>query len=271
MKNPPRVLIKLGGSVITDKTKPFTPALNNIKRLSKEIASINFRNLVIVHGGGSFGHPAAKKYNLHYGFKNSSQIIGVAETHFAMQRLNTLITEALLEEKVPAVSLPPIALTTTNNDKIARIDLSLIKRLLNLKLVPVLYGDVVLDYSKRFTILSGDRLISVLARNLNFDKIILCVDVDGVYTDDPKVNPNAQLVKEITPENFKNILGSMSENENKKNVVDVTGGMKTKILELIKIAKQGSHIMIINGKKEDNLKKAISNLEAPGTVIKGWR
>ena len=59
------IIIKLGGSVVTDKSKPMTARHDVIDRLSKEIASVP-GSKVIIHGGGSFGHIKAKEYELHY-------------------------------------------------------------------------------------------------------------------------------------------------------------------------------------------------------------
>jgi isopentenyl phosphate kinase len=60
------VLLKLGGSVITDKTRPFTARLDVIERLAAEIKNAltdrgDDLRLIIGHGAGSFGHEAAAK------------------------------------------------------------------------------------------------------------------------------------------------------------------------------------------------------------------
>ena len=77
-------ILKLGGSVITHKDKFFSPNHDNIVRLAKEVAISKQKSLIIVHGGGSFGHPVAKKYAISEGLKNSNQLIGFSETHQAM-------------------------------------------------------------------------------------------------------------------------------------------------------------------------------------------
>ena len=56
------ILIKIGGSLITDKTKPYTTRPEVIKRIAKEIkeaVSEKDVNLIIGHGAGSFGHQSA--------------------------------------------------------------------------------------------------------------------------------------------------------------------------------------------------------------------
>ena len=71
-------IIKLGGSVITDKSKKSFFKTNLMNNLSKEIKKAN-KKCIIVHGAGSFGHILAKKYKLNNGYKNNSQITGFSE------------------------------------------------------------------------------------------------------------------------------------------------------------------------------------------------
>ena len=87
-------ILKLGGSVITDKKKPLTPNLQAIERLANEIAQAKVSSLIVVHGGGSFGHYLAKQYNLTEGYGDTSQVFGFSETHRAMTKLNSLVMEA---------------------------------------------------------------------------------------------------------------------------------------------------------------------------------
>ena len=59
------VLVKLGGSLLTEK-KSQTPKIreSNIKKISEIISKIN-KNIILVHGAGSYAHPLVKKYNIH--------------------------------------------------------------------------------------------------------------------------------------------------------------------------------------------------------------
>ena len=57
------VVVKLGGSVITDKSKPFSYRSDVVSALAEEIASSD-EKVVVVHGGGSFGHTVAKQHGI---------------------------------------------------------------------------------------------------------------------------------------------------------------------------------------------------------------
>ncbi len=156
------IILKLGGSLITDKTKKFSIRNKVIKRLANEIKAGTKDDLIIIHGGGSFGHPIADEYSLNTGFKSKDQLKGVALTRKAMDELNFHIINALVTEDIPAVAVQPSSNTTCKNGRIKEMNISIIKKYIGLGMVPVLYGDIVLDTKIGFSILSGDQIISYL-------------------------------------------------------------------------------------------------------------
>ncbi|MEM2102599.1 MAG: isopentenyl phosphate kinase [Candidatus Bathyarchaeia archaeon] len=256
-------ILKLGGSAITHKEKPFVANFFVIENLAREIAETKVSRLVIVHGGGSFGHPLAKQYAINEGLKNSSQIIGFSRTHDAMNVLNRLVVQALIEHNIPAVGVAPSSFVLTKQGRIEKMDLDIVARLLETGFVPVLYGDAVLDLDKRFAILSGDQLIAKLAVNLDAKQIIVGVDVDGLYTADPKRDSSAQLISKLS---FGELQRTLSWVE-KAKATDVTGGMYGKILELIPAIEHGVRTVIVNATKRDTVRRVLRNEKFVGTVI----
>jgi len=257
-------ILKLGGSVITEKDKPFTPNVHAIKRLAEEISRDNFKPLIMIHGGGSFGHPVAKKYGIAEGFKNDSQLFGVSETHEAMVTLNRLFVKSLLEHRLPAFSFPPSSFIVTRNGRIKTFNEEILKAAIELGLIPVLYGDVVFDVEKRFAILSGDQIAAALAIRLNAERLIMGIDVDGLYDSDPKKNPSAQLITDITLKDLAKLIRNISGSQ----VPDVTGGMLGKILELKAAVEHGVEALIINALSPNNVYKALKGEEVIGTRIR---
>ena len=96
-------LIKLGGSVITDKARPLTPRLEDIKRLTREIAAVP-GGKIIVHGAGSFGHIKAAEYKLSEGYKDKKQSEGISLVQRDMRVLNQIVVDAFHEADVPVAS-----------------------------------------------------------------------------------------------------------------------------------------------------------------------
>jgi isopentenyl phosphate kinase len=120
----------------------------------------------------------------------------------------------------------------------------------------VLYGDVVTDSELGFCILSGDQIISYLAETLKPEKVIFGLEVEGLYTKDPKYG-DAQLIQDISFSDLYTISGGETG--------DVTKGMKGKLAEIGRI--KGIEVNLINLTREGTLKKAV-NGEVEGTRIR---
>jgi len=144
------------------------------------------------------------------------------------------------------------------------MELTPVQKMLALGLIPVLYGDAVPDLSKGMSILSGDQLVAQLACELGAKRLILGVDVDGVYTVNPKTNKNAKLIQEISLSNWSSVekrLTSVVEGR------DVTGGMANKIRELLALAERGVEAEIVNAAKPNILRRAILGEVGLGTRV----
>lgn len=256
------LIVKLGGSVITDKSKEFSINRDALNRLAEELTSVE-EQLVIVHGGGSFGHPLASKYDINSGYEDESQLMGFALTHRAMEELNSTVVSALQDAGLPAVPVQPSACIIVEDGRISSMEVNPLRKLLDLGLVSVLYGDAVPDLERGMSILSGDQLVVFLAQELGVKRVILGVDTDGVYTGDPKKDEEAELLPKITLKNWPEISDSLPLTP----APDVTGGMRKKIEELLKLPEVGIEAQIINASKPETLEKAIKGDKTLGTMI----
>ena len=261
-EKPQPVIIKLGGSVITKKDSPKTLS-THLPRIVREIRSAIPSRLVIVHGGGSFGHHAAGKYGVQNGSDtrpSPEQLIGFAETQQAMEELNNHVVGEFLEAGLPAFPLQLSSLVMMENGRIKTFPIHIIRRALSLGLVPVLYGVPAFDTKKKFCILSGDEIVQYLAKKLHASTVVLASDVDGVMTADPKVE-KAELIKTVSNKNVGKLKLLSS------GASDVTGGMLRKVQELLSLASAGIESEIINATVPGNLKRALKG-EKVGTTIK---
>ena len=259
------VLIKLGGSLITQKSKPFTIRQEIIQNLARQIKeAIKERpdlSLVIGNGGGSFPHFPAVKYQLNEGIKNEKQKYGFCLVQDAAAQLNRIIVDSFLKEKIKAVSFNPSSSIICQKGKIETFYLDSLLGYLNLGLVPVLYGDIVFDKSMGSKILSTEVLLNFLALKLKqhgffVEKIIHNGVTKGVLDEDG-------VIKKITKRNFYQIEKFLKKTEG----FDVTGGMRHKINEALEIAKYRIRTLIINGGEGEILKKAILGEQVEGTII----
>jgi isopentenyl phosphate kinase len=258
------VILKIGGSAITDKEGELAAKTETINRLAEEIKRADLDNLIIVHGGGSFGHPTAAKYGIKDGYKEDpTQKLGFAETHHVMTVLNGLVMDALIWHEVPAVSVAPSSCFITENGKIKYFDDSVLQAMAKMAFTPVFYGDVVLDSKLGFTVLSGDQLVAYLAIKYKAQKIVIGADTDGLFDSDPKTNPNAKPYKHLTLAELKQIQPKLG----KAAGTDVTGGMAGKIAELIPAVEAGVHVTITGATKALSIYRALTDQSILGTEI----
>jgi isopentenyl phosphate kinase len=264
MNNAGPIILKIGGSAITDKTGELAAKTEIINRLAEEIKRADLDNLIIVHGGGSFGHPTAAKYGIKDGYKEDpTQKLGFAETHHVMTVLNGLVMDALIWHEVPAVSIAPSSCFVTENGKVKFFDETVLRAYQKMVFTPVMYGDAVLDDKMGFTVLSGDQLVSYLAIKYQAQKIVVGTDTDGLFDSDPKTNPNAKPFKKLTLKELKELQPKLG----KAQGTDVTGGMAGKIAELIPAVEAGVHVTITGATKGLSIYRALTDQSVLGTEI----
>lgn len=260
------ILVKLGGSLITDKTKPFTARNKNIQRLVLQIKRALRQSpelqIIIGNGAGSFAHAAAKGYAT-TGITSSTHIRAFSRIHAAAAQLNRIVVQTFIEEGINAVSFAPSSLIRSANRKIIRFETANIIGTLRLHMIPVLYGDIVYDKIKGSVIYSTEavlnRLAIELARNNEpVHQVIYCTVTQGV------LDEKGQTVSSITS----GALPSLKQLFYKTEGYDVTGGMKQKVEECLKLAERGITSLIINGVENHNLQKALLGKPVIGTLIR---
>lgn len=269
------IFLKLGGSLITDKTRPYTPRLDILAELSQQIAAAYCRNpalrLVLGHGSGSFGHVAAKEYRTREGLSvpletrsqdSTRYWRGFSEVWFQASALNRFVMEALRQAAVPAVALAPVAAITAREGKISHWDLNPLRLTLSAGLLPVVYGDVVFDELRGGTILSTEDLFTHLAQELRPQRILLAGLEAAVWADFPA---RRQKIEIITPASFAQVQQGVGQSHG----ADVTGGMQAKVQQMLALVSEvpGLTAQIFSGEETDGLARAL-NGETLGTLIR---
>jgi len=255
-------IIKLGGSVITEKSKQEFFRQDVMGVLSKEIKKAE-KEVILVHGAGSFGHMVAKQYELNNGYKNDSQINGFSLTCAMVQKLNSLVLDSLHDHGVPAVSLAPHSTVKLDNHYFDEMNYKIFQDYLDKHFTPVTFGDVVLDKKLGFSICSGDLLVKALAKHFKPEEVIFVLDEDGLYTSNPKRDENAEFIDSITSEKLKRLTTSLDDH------ADVTQGMKGKIDTIGEIAGLGIDTVLLNGNKHERLYKTLIRGKTKRTIIPG--
>ncbi|MGC8993718.1 MAG: isopentenyl phosphate kinase [Candidatus Aenigmatarchaeota archaeon] len=268
------ILVKLGGSIITNPNVIEKPRLREINRLMREIKIAKEKKkfkIIVGNGGGSFPHVPAKKYNLKEGIKDEKSLYGVSLTQDAAARLHRIIFRFAIRNKLNPFSIPPSSVCITEKGRVKKIFIDTFLKALDINLTPITYGDVGLDTINGISIISTEEIIRAIAVNdeinqkFRIKKIIFATDVDGVYDIDPKISKKARLIKKMSIRDAENILNSISDGKRKFNV---TGGMREKVEKAIEIVKEvGTTCQIINGKKPGYLLKALLDKKIRSTII----
>jgi isopentenyl phosphate kinase len=273
------VFLKLGGSLITDKTQPYTPQLDVIEDVALQVANAlrthpNLR-LVLGHGSGSFGHVAASEYHTRDGFfprpsplahrerdeSEENYWKGFAEVWYQASALNRFVMKALHKTNVLAIALPPSANVIASDGKVSIWETTAISMALAAGVVPVIFGDVVFDEIRGGTILSTEDLFEHLTRALNPERILLAGLESAVWEDFPA---RTRKLETITPHTYAEI----SEGVGKATGVDVTGGMQSKVTQMLELVQQNPElkIQIFSGAGPGSIVRALTG-QTLGTWI----
>lgn len=254
------ILIKLGGSVITDKSQYKKFNKEQTARLCREIAESG-RSVMIVHGAGSYGHVLAKRYAIQNGLVDFAQVSPAAMVHHDAMELGLLVTSELMAVGIPAASLSPGSCFVMDEGRLVVNDDEVIRRMSHVGIMPVTHGDVVMDRQKGFAIVSGDELMEVMARIFNPERIVFVSDIDGLYDSNPKENPEARMIPEVTQE----ILDGVSSDE---DVDDVTGGVRNKMEAMLRMCSPDRDCVLVNGTVPGRLLSLLRGEEVTCTVAR---
>jgi isopentenyl phosphate kinase len=257
------VLIKIGGSVATYKERPVSANYSAIDGFSKAISSVKQVPIILVHGGGSFGHYWSAKYNMHTRPDNYD-IHGVSVVHQSMINLNQIIVNSLIKNGLNPYLVSTFGLIAGNRPLTTKI--RQLHTMAQTGLLPVTFGDAIHINNGNYSILSGDVIMTMIARMLNPSKVIFAVNTDGVYNNEK----SRKTIRELTRDDIINSQ-LFSSRTNSKTIVDITGGMARKVKEALRISSRGIDVMIVNGMKTDRITEAIriGPEKFQGTIIRG--
>lgn len=264
-KTIPLTLIKLGGSVVTFKNQAYRPRWRVLRRLIREIKQAQKQTTgvyIIGHGQGSFAHIPAHKYQLSQGCRGEHGRRGLAETRLAVIKLNQIVLNEFLRADLPAVSLLVSQMATAQTKKTTEYNFNQFIQCLDQGLLPITTGDVLLNKNRGCSIWSTEMVFAELTAYLhqksNYRVIrqIMVTDVLGVIDNQGQVIPRITPGFELTTQQFKT-----------SNCVDVTGGMKHKVLSALDQAQEGIETMIVSGLKPGRLLKCLTEQACPQTMI----
>lgn len=259
------ILVKMGGGVITDKSVHYGLREDVLTRLAAEIGEANINlnetKLIVGNGAGSFAHFSAHKYQTTKGFVNDDSKIGMGWVRHDAVKLNQIVFEQLLLADVPVFSFAPSSLMSVENGVTKSVFMESVTDAIDKGIVPLVYGDVVVDSGKGCDVYSTEKVFDELAKYFA-DKyevrVIHISSEDGVYK-----KGQASVFAEINSTNFEEV----KEHLGGSNGVDVSGGMLHKVEECLELTKIGIVSQIVSGMVAGRVKEAIMGKKVKGTTI----
>jgi isopentenyl phosphate kinase len=262
-------IVKLGGSIITNKREVLSGKTRKAKfhramarRLLKEVQDSGQR-VILVAGGGSFGHYKADKYGLKDGFKEDSQWDGFVEVARDVRALNLMMLDEAFKLGMRVISVPPSVIALQVNKRIHFLEEGVFKRYIDKGITPLTFGDVSLDMELGFSICGGDAVMQRLSKVFRVERAIFVSDVDGIF-----MKPDKHLAEVFTPGDTENIYPMKKRGKGKPGDGDVTGGIRTKAQLALAMAKDSTEVAIINGKVKGRLLDALKGGRPKGTWFK---
>ncbi len=256
-------LLKIGGSLITNKKQRSTLRPEILEQLAKEIRFAldeqpNLR-LIIGHGSGSFGHFEANEHNTINGVSTKEQWQGFASVSRIAAELNYRVASAFADNGILVFRVQPSASAIAREGMIQTMEIQPIIRAVDNGLIPLVYGDVAFDDILGGTIVSTETVFRYLTSKLPVQRILLLGEVDGVYDN------HGDVIPQITPKNFEDIQLALKGSDG----VDVTGGMLTKVQDMLQLAMQAPYpdVFILNGKIKNRVADALLGNDVLATHI----
>lgn len=258
------VLVKLGGSLITDKLRPETARIEVIERLARELEELGQDKvrLVLGHGSGSFGHVAAARHGIHEGVATPEQLLGVTETQDRAATLNRLVVGALRRSGAPAFALAPSSFLVAAGGAPAELWIEPLLDALHLGMLPVVYGDVVMDRELGASISSTETVFLALAERLQARGVIVrrsiwLGETDGIY------DSRGVTIEELRVDSVGEVLDRLEG----ASGTDVTGGMRHRLETAASLAELGVESWIANGLEPGLLGQMLKGRCDTGTKV----
>ncbi len=271
------IVVKLGGSLITDKASPNCSRPEVIARLASEVsawlATKPREHLLITHGSGSFGHAAAlgtplvsaesvvASPDLGSSSRQSELRRAASRTQLAASRLHAIVRDHLEEAGVDTFSLAPSSFLLASAGELDERFSEPLARTLEGGLVPVLYGDVVLDRRCGAVICSTETVlewvVDDLSRRADVRRILWLGATDGI------LDVDGQRIDRVD----ENSLDETREATGASGGIDTTGGMRLRLDTAWRFAERGIPSWILDGSQARVLGDALSGRRVGGTEV----
>jgi isopentenyl phosphate kinase len=263
-------IIKLGGSLLTDKTKPYTYREKVLQSVVREIGECFdeglIESLILLHGVGSYGHPIVLEHKIHKGFLGPDQLLPLSWAQESVATLRHIIVKELQKAKIPVCLMYPSSMIISKKMKMTDYFLDPLKGFAEVGMVPLLGGDILIDTVMGWSVGSGDQLAVILCEEMGAKRLIFASDVPGIYDADPKLNEDASPIDIVNLNDLDATLKRMGAS----GVEDASGAMKGKLQSIVPakhLIEKGLEVGLLSMMEYGTLKAFLRNEECQCTRV----
>lgn len=250
------VLVKLGGSLVTDKAAESSFQRPAARRLLAEIAKANVPT-VLLHGAGSYGHPQAARHKLG---QAKAKPDGVSEVQAAVGALAAQMVSLAHDAGLRPLHFPLHQAVRSEGGVLNDLPFEAVAKAVEEGYTPMMHGTLVRDSALGWRVVSADELMQEFAAELTPRLAVFATDVDGIFSDDPG-RPGATLLEKVSR------IVSIGGGSGGKGA-DVTGRMASK-LERARAVAAHCPTLVLNGEVRGRLLDALKGKPVPCSRIEG--
>lgn len=259
MPKPSPLVIKIGGSIITDKHSGRPTFIRSqARRLARELRQVR-QPCILLHGAGSFGHPLVHRYRLLGQPITPKRLFGVAATMLSVRTLSNALTAVCHAAGLPVVPFQTSNLATVRKGRLFLPHLETVAAVLSRGGIPLLSGDIMIADEGKSAIVSADALAVALARRFRARRVLFLTDVPGVF---PSWPPTRGSLPIATLSRLP--LRTLTTTRTAPHPRDVTGGMIGKLRALLRL--RHCTVTIMDGRRTSLLRRVLRG-ERIGTTI----
>lgn len=255
LKNSKRIVVKIGSNVLSDDHGMVNKTLlKNIVMQLNELTSSGKQVVIVSSGAGICGVGALDKWSRRNDINYKQALCAIGQVELMMG-----YKEFFAEKDIHVAQM---LLTRYDfQDHLRNLNIrNTLFTLIDEGVVPIINENDTVSVDE-IKIGDNDTLSALTAQLCNADVLLILSDIDGVFDSDPKTNPDAKLINEIT-----DIDRLLSEIDTKGHSSFGTGGIKTKIEAARMANSYGIPMILLNGKKENTISDAI-NGTCEGTLF----
>lgn len=236
-------VIKLGGSVVSDKARDCTARPDTIRALGAALAdaaaAAGRPRIALVHGTGSFGKPYAIRYGYLDGAFDADLVHRFLEIRNSLHDLARIVARELAAAGLAVAELDAWHAFPRDDDGTLRFAAPDHDRLLVARgATPLYHGDLYVCPRDGYRVVSSDAMTALLARHHRPRIVLFLSDVDGVLDPD-----TGELLREVTPETARRL----DRRAHPADALDVSGGMSAKMRWAFEAARWCDACWITNG------------------------